>query len=80
MAVQVGGELLALYVDVGGYHWKADAQSQRPRLRLRLRRDRRCRTSCLVVERYWDRVRWDIEEHAWRFDGCRGRGSRRRAG
>jgi hypothetical protein len=35
--------------------------------------------SCLVVERCWDWVRWAIEEHAWRFDGCRGRGSRRRA-
>jgi hypothetical protein len=34
-------------------------------------------TRCLVVERCWDRVRWAIEEHAWRFDGCRG--SRRRA-
>jgi hypothetical protein len=33
--------------------------------------------NCLVVERRWDRVRWAIEEHAWRFDGCRG--SRRRA-
>ena len=22
-----------------------------------------------VAERYWDRVRWAIEEYAWRFDG-----------
>lgn len=22
--------------------------------------------SCLIVERRWDRVRWAIEEHAWR--------------
>ena len=28
-------------------------------------------TSCLVAERCWDRVRWAIEEYAWRFDGVR---------
>jgi len=28
-------------------------------------------TSCLVAERCWDRVRWVIEEYAWRFDGSR---------
>ena len=27
--------------------------------------------SCLVAERCWDRVRWAIQEHAWRFDGLR---------
>ena len=27
--------------------------------------------SCIVAERCWDRVRWAIEEHAWRFDGLR---------
>src|SRR5215204_3906200 len=26
--------------------------------------------SCLVAEHYWDRVRWAIEEFAWRFDQC----------
>jgi hypothetical protein len=22
----------------------------------------------LVAERYWDQVRWAIEDHAWRFE------------
>jgi hypothetical protein len=25
---------------------------------------------CLVAERCWDRVRWAIEESAWRFNGA----------
>jgi hypothetical protein len=35
--------------------------------------------SCLVAERCWDRVRWAIEENAWRFDGLRRAQSSRRA-
>ena len=34
---------------------------------------------CLVAERCWDRVRWAIEEYAWRFDGLRRPHSSRRA-
>jgi hypothetical protein len=34
---------------------------------------------CLVAERCWDRVRWAIEEYAWRFDGLRRPQSSRRA-
>jgi hypothetical protein len=26
--------------------------------------------TCLVAEHSWDRVRWAIEECAWRFDQC----------
>jgi hypothetical protein len=25
-------------------------------------------TSCLIAEHCWDRVRWALEEHAWRFE------------
>ena len=28
------------------------------------------RIRCLVAEHSWDRVRWAIEECAWRFDQC----------
>jgi hypothetical protein len=24
--------------------------------------------SCLIAEHCWDRVRWALEEHAWRFE------------
>ena len=35
-------------------------------------------TSCLVAERYWDQVRWALEEHAWRFERLGGGSARRR--
>jgi transposase len=44
-----------------------------------LARDVAYTVECLVAERCWDRVRWAIEENAWRFDGLRRPHSSRRA-
>jgi hypothetical protein len=37
------------------------------------------RTNCLVAERCWDRVRWAIEEYAWRFERVARRSRPRRS-
>ena len=57
-------------------HWSAWRRRHQQRARechWRKRTRRRvnpgCSTRCLVAERCWDRVRWAIEEYAWRFDG-----------